>query len=89
MVNGPRGAHGMPAAGLADAAPKSRRDDVQIPHQGEVGRNAKERTSRQRVAMALTVERAGRLGQNGANAVRHAHQGLKSGLGHVNILLLV
>ena len=64
----------MLAAGLVDAARKSRRGVVQIPHQGEVGRNARETTSRQRDAMALTVERAGQLGQNGVNAARLAFQ---------------
>jgi len=77
MVSGPSGAHGMLAAGPVDAARKSRQGAVQIPHQGEVGRNARETTSRQRAAMAQTVERAGRLGQNGVNAARLALQELK------------
>jgi len=87
-VNGPSGAHGILAAGLVDAACKSRRGTVQIPHQGEVGKNARETTSRQRAAMALTVGRAGQLGQSGVNAVRLAFQELKRGLGLANILSL-
>lgn len=67
----------MLAVGPVAAARESRRGAVQIPHQGEVGRNARETTSKQRVAMALTVEQAGRLGQNGANAARLAYQELK------------
>jgi len=52
-------------------------DAVKIPHQGEVGENARGRVTELRAAMVLTVKQAGLLGQNGVNAVKHVPLDMK------------
>ena len=56
---------------------KSRFDVVKITNQGERERNVTDRVLEQRAAIVLTVEQAGPVGQNGANAAKPVHLGIK------------
>lgn len=86
--NGRDGVLGVHAVLLVGEEHGCQHDAAQIPHRGEVGRNARGKVSRERAVKVLTVEPAGQLGQNGANAAKHAHLEMNSGQDLANTLSL-